>query len=94
MGAKIQIGPKKVEEIGFEKVRKQMAMLSELRIVLLDGLCINGVKSRPRLENFDLIKDQTLRIVELDLSRNLLEEWATVVGICTDLKCLKTLKVK
>lgn len=99
MGAKIQIGQKEVEEVGFEKIRKQLAMLSELRIVLLDGHCIGGVQSR-QLENletkhdFDQAHGQMLQIVELDLSRNLLEEWASVVDICSGLKRLKILKVK
>ena len=83
-----------MEEVGFEKIRKQLAILSELRIVLLDGHCISGVQSQPWLEDLDLGNAQTLQIVELDLSRNILEEWASVVGICTHLKCLKTLKIK
>jgi len=100
-GATIQISGKTVEEIGFQKVATQLATLHELRIVLLDGLCLRGVLDRPCLSVLDLvlqerqrIEDQTLKIQELDLSRNLFEQWADVVGICRELRFLTTLKLE
>ena len=100
-GATIQISGKTVEEIGFQKVATQLATLHELRIVLLDGLCLRGVLDRPCLSVLDLvlqerqrIEDQTLKIQELDLSRNLIEEWADVVGICSTLRFLTVLQLE
>jgi hypothetical protein len=97
----IQISGKTVEEIGFHKVAAQLATLHELRIVLLDGLCVRGVLDRPCLSVQELvlqerqrIEDQTLKIQELDLSRNLIEEWADVVGICSTLRFLTVLQLE
>lgn len=99
--ATIQISGKTVEEIGFHKIAVQLATLHELRIVLLDGLCVRGVLNRPCLSVQELvlqerqrIEDQTLKIQELDLSRNLIEEWADVVVICSALRFLTVLKLE
>ena len=75
-----------MEEVGFEKIRQQLAELQELRIVVLDGACIAEVES-------DLEK-QNLKIIELDLSRNLLEDWSEITAICKSLSCLKSLKLE
>lgn len=87
--------------MGFEKIRQQLAALDELQIVILDGLCIAGIEARHwigshelQLHEWQRIQEQQLKIVELDLSRNLLERWADVVGICAALKSLKSLKVE
>ncbi|KAJ5596712.1 hypothetical protein N7450_003170 [Penicillium hetheringtonii] len=95
----IEISGKVVEEVGFDKIRKQLAELQELRIVLLDGLLISGV-----LSSYDQPEDKVLQhvqeisttcpqITELDLSRNLLTSWRDVWHICTQLKKLRKLKV-
>ena len=42
----IRISGKTVEEVGFEKINRQLASLHELRIVILDGLCIHGILPR------------------------------------------------
>ena len=98
---KILISGKVVEEIGFEEARQRLATLNELRIVLLDGLCVVGVQTLPWIGSSELhlqaqrrITDQNLKIVELDLSRNLLEKWIDVASICISLKSLKILKLK
>ena len=90
-----------VEEVGFEEARQRLATLEDLRIVLLDGLCVVGFGALPSLGSEELhlqekrrIADQNLSIVELDLSRNLIERWSDVLGICAGLKSLKILKVK
>lgn len=96
----IEISGKVVEEVGFDKIRKQLAELQELRIVLLDGLRIAGVLSsydQPENQVKESAKDIAAtcpKIIELDLSRNLLSRWRDVWNICDQLKQLKRLKVK
>ena len=98
----IEISGKVVEEVGFEKIRRQLATLHELRIVLLDGLCMGGVLACPGpavsdiawLQEIKGIEKTCPKIVELDLSRNLIERWEDVAGICTALVALRSLKVK
>ena len=98
----IEISGKVVEEVGFEKIRQQLATLHELRIVLLDGFCMGGVLAYPRpafseaswLLEVKWIEETCPKIVELDLSRNLIERWEDVAGICMTLAALRSLKVK
>lgn len=89
-----------VEEVGFDKIRKQLAELQELRFVLLDGLRISGV-----LPSYDQPEDKVCQSVqdiaatcpqikELDLSRSLLTSWRDVWHICAQLKKLRKLKLK
>jgi tubulin-specific chaperone E len=99
--SEIHISGKVVEEVGFEDIRQRLAKIHELRIVLLDALCVVGVRALPWVSSSELhlqeqkrIADQNLKIVELDLSRNLLEKWVDVANICSTLKSLKSLKVK
>ncbi|KKZ61899.1 hypothetical protein EMCG_03598 [[Emmonsia] crescens] len=94
----IEISGKIVEEVGFEKIRKQLAELQELRIVLLDGMRVYGVLagegSQEEYENeLESIAKTCPKIVELDLSRNILRKWANVADICEQLKHLKILKL-
>lgn len=90
-----------VEEVGFEKIREQLARLQELQIVLLDGLCIAGVLSDATaqqevrwLQELGNIEETCPKITELDISKNLIESWAEVEGLCTALPKLKTVKIK
>ncbi|RAQ42428.1 tubulin-specific chaperone [Aspergillus flavus] len=94
----IAISGKIVEEVGFDKIRKQLAELQELKIVLLDGLRVAGVLAHEgSAEQFQSackeIEQTCPKIVELDLSRNLLNRWRDVASICDSLKRLKTLKL-
>ena len=106
---KIQISGKTVEEVGFDKINRQLAALQELKIVVLDGLCVAGVNDFPREaeENstdpthpsarwafVEGLRSKNLSIVELDLSRNLLETWIDIIGICGALKHLAALDLK
>ena len=106
---KIQISGKTVEEVGFDKINRQLAALQELKIVVLDGLCVAGVNDFPqdaeenatdsthlsaRWSFVEGLKSKNLSIVELDLSRNLLETWIDVIGICGALKYLAALELK
>ncbi|KAJ5089457.1 hypothetical protein N7532_008141 [Penicillium argentinense] len=95
----IEISGKVVEEVGFDKIRKQLAELQELRIVLLDGLRISGV-----LSSYDQPEDEVSRlapeiastcpkVMELDLSRSLLTRWRDIWQICNQLKKLKKLRL-
>lgn len=90
-----------MEEVGFDKIRRQQAMLNELSIVLLDGSCVAGLTSDPQATDavqitkaIEGIKETCTNILELDLSRNLLERWDQVAGICRQLRRLRSLRVK
>jgi hypothetical protein len=93
--APIQWGSKVVEEVGFEKIRRQLAVLNELRIVILDGMCISSVSRGKRGEDTaEEIRQTCPKIIELDVGRNLFEQWIDVVHICEGLKGLKSLRIK
>ncbi|KAJ5206060.1 Leucine-rich repeat typical subtype [Penicillium cf. griseofulvum] len=98
-GQAIEISGKVVEEVGFDKIRKQLAELQELRIVLLDGLRIAGVLASynqdqdSHSEAAAKIGETCPKIIELDLSRSLLSRWRDVWDICNQLKHLKRLKL-
>ncbi|KAL6717908.1 hypothetical protein ACLMJK_003993 [Lecanora helva] len=88
------VSSKAVDEIGFEKIRNQLASLEKLPVVGLHKCCITGIKDHDEDDIFKkwlLIKKQDLRISDLDLSSNLLEQWLDVVGICSALS--QTLRV-
>ncbi|KAH7114492.1 hypothetical protein B0J11DRAFT_541114 [Dendryphion nanum] len=96
----IRISGKEVEEVGFDKIRKQLADLHELKIVILDGLCMSRpiatLKARKDNDvwpnNLCDVKDACPKTVELDLSRNLFEEWREVASICEQLLKLRSLR--
>ncbi|PYI35467.1 RNI-like protein [Aspergillus indologenus CBS 114.80] len=94
----IQISGKVVEEVGFDKIRKQLAELQALKIVLLDGLRVAGVLGHQATADevdsaYEEIETTCPKITELDLSRNLLTSWSVVARICERLKHLKSLKL-
>ncbi|KNG51479.1 tubulin-specific chaperone e [Stemphylium lycopersici] len=88
---------KPAEEIGFDKIRRQLAQLSELKIIILDGLCMQRpeawragwMKSDEKTD----VRDACPKAIELDLSRNLFEEWREVAAICEQLPELRRLRV-
>ncbi|KAJ5133640.1 Leucine-rich repeat typical subtype [Penicillium atrosanguineum] len=95
----IKISSKVVEEVGFDKIRREMAELQELRIVILDGLRLAGVLSSYE-QPHDKVQESARevaatcpKITDLDLSRNLLSHWRDVWEICNQLKHLRRLKV-
>lgn len=91
----IRISGKTVEEVGFEKIRSQLANLQELQIAILDDLRIAHLEGRIRkISTSNEIDAHDLKIVELDLSRNLLESWMGIAAICAPLKSLRSLKLK
>jgi hypothetical protein len=85
----IVISGKVAEEVGFDKIRQQLSQLHELRIILVDGLRINCAE-----RNGSTIKNVCPKIVELDLSRNLFEDWEEVAHICRELDNLQSLRLK
>ncbi|KAK2853269.1 hypothetical protein FQN49_005236 [Arthroderma sp. PD_2] len=94
----IEISGKIVEEVGFDEIRKQLSALHELRIIIIDGLRINGVLAGPaepgeREKELEKIKKSCPKVMELDLSRNLLRRWSDIIDICMQLPELKTLKL-
>ncbi|EFE40593.1 tubulin-specific chaperone, putative [Trichophyton verrucosum HKI 0517] len=94
----IEISGKIVEEVGFDEIRKQLATLHELRILILDGLRINGVLAGPdvsdnREKELEKIKHTCPKVMELNLNRNLIRKWCEIVDICAQLPELKILKL-
>lgn len=93
----IEISGKLVEEVGFDRIWKQLSVLEDLKIVLLDTLCLRAVSLD--LEPLAVAQAQQdlsracPKIQELDLSRNLLETWDDVAEICRPLKHLRVLNV-
>lgn len=100
MAAPIKFSGKVAEEVGFEKIRKLLSELQELRIVVLDGMRISGVLAErgaspaEREAGLENIKRTAPKITELNLSRNLFENWSEVTDICLQLGELKILKLE
>ena len=94
----IHISGKAVEKVGFEKIQQKQANLQDLSIVSLDGLCVGDSEKDDESSlviEWRQIKAQGLKIVELDLSDNLLERWTYVVCICSALRqTLRSLSLK
>ncbi|PBP22553.1 CAP-Gly domain-containing protein [Diplocarpon rosae] len=84
----IVISGKTVEEVGFDKIRAQQARLHELKIVLVDGQRISHAENSP-----GEIRHVCPKIEELDLSRNIIENFAEVAEICKELESLKSLRL-
>ncbi|KAF2120745.1 tubulin-specific chaperone-like protein E [Lophiotrema nucula] len=102
--APIRFSGKEAEEVGFDKIRKQLANLHELRIVILDGLCMSRSIARSKESQLESdatswptdltdVKDACPKTIELDLSRNLFEDWREVASICEQLGKLRSLRV-
>lgn len=85
----IEISGKVVEEVGFHKIRAQLAQLHKLKIVLVDGMRISSAEKPGRA-----IREVCPKIVELDLSRNLFDTFDEIVHICDELENLKSLRLK
>lgn len=88
-GRYIEISGKVVKEVGFDKIRQQLAQLHELRIVIVDGLRIATAQQDGRK-----VKEVCPKIVELDLSRNLFESCDDIIAICYELENLRALRLK
>jgi hypothetical protein len=98
-GSVIEISGKVVEEVGFERIRQQQAVLRNLRIVLLDQLCLKGITLEPHdpaaiAAAQEAVTQTCPDLVELDLGWNLIETWTDVAEICLPLKRLQVLKAR
>ncbi|KAL6708420.1 hypothetical protein ACN47E_002683 [Coniothyrium glycines] len=93
----IKFSGKVAEEVGFDKIRKQLAQLEELKIIILDGLCMWRPEARGEkwAQGGVLtdVRDACPKVVELDLSRNLFEEWREVAAVCEQLERLRSLRI-
>ena len=95
--APIEISGKFVEEVGFDRVRQQQGLLHDLRIVLLDGLCLRALTLDISFPNATAAAQEDIaqtcpNIAELDLGWNLIETWTEIAEICRPLKKLRILK--
>ncbi|TEA14482.1 Tubulin-specific chaperone E [Colletotrichum sidae] len=83
-------GKKPAEEVGFDKIRRQLARVEDLTIVILDGARVAfGVGPGSGKG----IRETSPLIAELDLSRNLFEEFEQVARICGELGNLRSLRL-
>lgn len=95
----IVISGKEVDEVGFDVISKKQSAWSDLTIVSLDGLHIDSLNHQsPHLQQ-DHGKETTnllsgLNWKELDLSRNLFNDWGEISSICKYLRALRVLKLK
>ncbi|KAI1504345.1 hypothetical protein F5X99DRAFT_406062 [Biscogniauxia marginata] len=85
----IRFSGKVAEEVGFEKIRRKQAQLSELKYVVLDGMCIASAYR----EGDASITETCPKLLELDLSRNLFQNVGVVVAICSELVSLRSLRL-
>ena len=95
----IQISGKTVEEVGFEKIERQLAGLTELKIVILDSLCVKGIHSNSgkslgsaSSSGASLPWLHEMKVEQLDLSRNLLETWTDILLLVDSLPRLRGLE--
>ncbi|PHH72305.1 hypothetical protein CDD82_6045 [Ophiocordyceps australis] len=88
-GGPIVISGKVAEEMGFDKLRRRLARLRDLRIALLDGWCV----ASPPDDTQASVADTCPAIEHLDLSRNLLERLGSVLDICGQLPALRRLSL-
>ncbi|PHH53069.1 Tubulin-specific chaperone E [Ceratocystis fimbriata CBS 114723] len=85
----IRIGTKMAEEVGFDKIRRQLAKVDQLKIVIVDSYRVAFAVA----EGEKSVKEMVPSIQELDVSRNMLESVGVVVDICKDLAHLKSLRM-
>ncbi|KAI1376349.1 Thioesterase/thiol ester dehydrase-isomerase [Hypoxylon crocopeplum] len=85
----IKFSNKVAEEVGFDKIQRKQAQLSELKVVIVDGARIASAYS----DGDKPISQICPKIVELDLSRNLFRKVNTVVAICSELPALRSLRL-
>lgn len=89
----IVISGKVAEEVGFDKIRRRLARVEDLKIVILDGMRVVARPAEGEATEKS-VRETCPVVVELDLSRNLFETFGEVVGICGQLDKLKSLRVR
>lgn len=88
----VRISGKDVEEVGFDKDRRRLANLQELRVIVLDDMCIGEDVANPTALA-EGVRDTCPKCVELDLSRNLFESWTEIWSIVIQLPALSSLRI-
>lgn len=88
--SQIKFAGKVAEEVGFDKVRRQMAQLDELKMAILDGVHM----AFARQQGEPTVAQVSPKLTHIDISRNLFEKLGPVVEICKDLPSLKKLAIK
>lgn len=83
-------GTKVAQEMGFDKIRRKLAQVEDLTVVILDGLRVASARD----DNEPAIAERCPSITQLDLGRNLFESLAPVVEICGELQNLRTLRLR
>ncbi|MBE3047815.1 hypothetical protein IMZ48_35955 [Candidatus Bathyarchaeota archaeon] len=86
----IEISGKVVEEVGFDKIRRQLARVGDLKIVILDAMRIGFAVG----EGEGGVRETCPRITELDLSHSLFVDFETPVRVCGELRELKSIRLK
>ena len=89
-GRLIEISGKVVEEVGFDKIRRQLARVGDLKIVILDGMRIGFAVG----EGERSVAETCPKITELDLGHSLFTDFDAPVRICEELGALKSLRLK
>lgn len=90
----IEISGKTVEEVGFEKIQKQISHLIDLKVALVDDLNLTGVArdaSQKHSAQAELAKICP-SITELDVGWNAIETWQDVADLTAPLGKLQVLK--
>lgn len=82
-------GGKIAYEVGFDKIRAQLAQLNELKIVIVDGMKVVTAETEDKK-----IREVCPKIAELDLSRNLFQSWEEIIKICAQLDNLRSLTLR
>ena len=97
LGRPIEFGSKVAEEVGFDKIRTEQSKLSQIRVAILDGQCIEGTQHLEEEEKQAYLYQLALTfksVTELDISRNLLEHFEDACDALAALPNLRQLRLK
>lgn len=85
---KAKINAPFLEMVGFEKINKKQSTFNQLKIVALREQRISHAGEPAEL--LELCPN----IIELDLSKNLINSWQIIAEICSQLRSLQSLDVR
>lgn len=90
----IRISGRDVEEVGFDKIKRQQANLRGLKVIVLDGMRIGSTLAANISSNVAAgVAEYCPSCTRLDISRNLLESWDEISAIIEQLPALTELHV-
>lgn len=78
------------EEVGFAKIRRKFAQVTELKTMILDGMRIESARAAGEAS----VGETCPSLTQLDLSRNLFTDFEAVMDICEELPALRNLRLK